>query len=511
MRFSFLDPVAGAILEIRPFLFGLFLRTLLVAGLPIYLRGAPPSVPGPGTSQVSVVDIIPESLSGETADDSEPNLAVNPLHPSQIAASALTRDPMGGKMAPIFISTNGGQTWSCRSVVPSPQVTCDITLRFGSSSDVLYVSALRNQIRLGDFKLEPLELVICRSSGFANAWVMDEVAKRQGEGIDQPYITATTAANQKDRVFVGVNDFNGRPRKKTATIDRSLDGTANSFIPILIESRTTFDRDGAEIRPAISSDGNVVYAAFNHVTREHDNLRIADVVVVRDDNGGDSTLPFTSLVDCDDGFFGMRVVKERTFAWDLCLGNDRLGGDLAIAVDPKHANTVYLAWSEQLQNQPTLHVKKSTDGGTNWGPVLRSIGNAKNPGLAINNKGKLGFLYQQVDTSDGVDTWMTKFERTSDDFKTSPNVLTLATFPVSEFPVCTDSGARLLLGDYLHLMSERNDFYGIFSSSNVPDRARFPCGVTFQRRKDFNSKKLLDLQGNGVSPSIDPFFFKVAE
>ena len=199
--------------------------------------------------------------------------------------------------------------------------------RFGSSSDVLYVSALRNQIRLGDFKLEPLELVICRSSGFANAWVMDEVAKRQGEGIDQPYITATTAANQKDRVFVGVNDFNGRPRKKTATIDRSLDGTANSFIPILIESRTTFDRDGAEIRPAISSDGNVVYAAFNHVTREHDNLRIADVVVVRDDNGGDSTLPFTSLVDCDDGFFGMRVVKERTFAWDLCLGNDRLGGD----------------------------------------------------------------------------------------------------------------------------------------------------------------------------------------
>ena len=77
--------------------------------------------------------------------------------------------------------------------------------------------------------------------------------------------------------------------------------------------------------------------------------------------------------------------------------------------------------------------------------------------------------------------------------------------------MCTDSGARLLLGDYLHLMSERNDFYGIFSSSNVPDRARFPCGVTFQRRKDFNSKKLLDLQGNGVSPSIDPFFFKVAE
>jgi hypothetical protein len=206
----------------------------------------------------------------------------------------------------------------------------------------------------------------------------------------------------------------------------------------------------------------------------------------------------------------MRVV-QRTFAWNLCLGNDRLGGDLAIAVDPNHANTVYLAWSEQLKDKPTLHVKKSKDAGKTWGPVLRTVGNAKNPGLAINNKGKLGFLYQQVDTFGGVDTWMTKFELTSDDFNTSPKVLTLATFPVSEFAPCTDSDARLLLGDYLHLMSVGNDFYGIFSSSNEPDRSRFPCGVKFQRRKDFNSKKLLDQHGNEVPSSIDPFFFKVTE
>src|SRR5205823_5097943 len=100
----------------------------------------------PKTPQVSVVDIIPEALSGEIDDDWEANVAVNPVHPEQIAASAFTREPMRRPdRAPIFVSDDGGITWSLRSVIPSPQITCDITLRFGGSSDVLYISALRNE------------------------------------------------------------------------------------------------------------------------------------------------------------------------------------------------------------------------------------------------------------------------------------------------------------------------------------------------------------------------------
>jgi hypothetical protein len=57
-----------------------------------------------------------------------------------------------------------------------------------------------------------------------------------------------------------------------------------------------------------------------------------------------------------------------------------------------------------------------------------------------------------------------------------------------------------------------NDFYGIFSASNVPDKSRFPCGVIFQRHKSFTTKKLLDHQNaNEVPSSGDPFFFKLAE
>ena len=99
-----------------------------------------------GTLAVSVVNMIPHSLSGESLTDSEPNLAVNPSNTQQIAASAFTPDPMAGPNAPIYLSTDGGQTWVLNSIVPGGNPTHgtnDITLRFGSASNVLYAATLR--------------------------------------------------------------------------------------------------------------------------------------------------------------------------------------------------------------------------------------------------------------------------------------------------------------------------------------------------------------------------------
>src|SRR5260370_42401472 len=91
---------------------------------------------------VLVVNMIPMSLSGETNQDSEPTLAVNPTNPSQIAASAFTPDPGGGDFAPIYVSTDGGNTWILNSIVPSDSasgsMTADITVAFGGSSNLVY-------------------------------------------------------------------------------------------------------------------------------------------------------------------------------------------------------------------------------------------------------------------------------------------------------------------------------------------------------------------------------------
>jgi hypothetical protein len=464
----------------------------------------------PKTPRVSVVDIIPESLSGETDDDWEANIAVDPVHPEKIAASAFTREPLRANKAPIFVSLDGGQHWSCHSIVPSPQITCDITLRFGSSSGVLYVSALRNELQ--GYKRH--ELIICESKEYATTRLMAEVFS-QRDDIDQPYITAATVAS-KDHVFVGDKDYNykcTRIDNGLSAIDRSLDSPRGSFTPFSIESRDLYG-DGCEVRPAMSGDGKVVYVAFNHLTKEPkdgDIERSAAVVVVRDDQGGASTPPFSSLKDPGDKKHGVLVVKKRTYAWDRCLGGDRLGGDLALAAHPGNADKVYLVWSDLVNNRVTLHLAYSNNGGNSWSRSVRDVPDAKNPGLAVNAQGTVGFLYQQVVNMPEGNIWMTQFEQTTDDFKSAPSPLTLAKFPTDALLYSTGACDDTILGDYLQLLSVGNDFYGIFCSNNIPDLSRFRYGVTFLRKTDSNSKKLFDLQNIEVNPSIDPFFFKVTE
>src|SRR6267142_3794605 len=98
-------------------------------------------------ASVLVVNMIPKSLSGEENQDSEPTIAVNPANPQQIAASAFTPDPSEGPRAPIYISVDGGNTWTLNSIVPSTvadgSATADITVAFGGSSNVLYAGIIR--------------------------------------------------------------------------------------------------------------------------------------------------------------------------------------------------------------------------------------------------------------------------------------------------------------------------------------------------------------------------------
>ena len=68
--------------------------------------------------QVLVVNMIPRSLSRETNQDSEPSITVNPARPLEIVGTAFTGDPMGGPLAPIYLSSDGGNTWRLNSIVP---------------------------------------------------------------------------------------------------------------------------------------------------------------------------------------------------------------------------------------------------------------------------------------------------------------------------------------------------------------------------------------------------------
>jgi hypothetical protein len=228
---------------------------------------------------------------------------------------------------------------------------------------------------------------------------------------------------------------------------------------------------------------------------------------VRDDNGGDGSQPFTALTDPSDHLPGRLVAKGVTFVWGATLGNQRTGGDIAIAVDPTDSRTVYVAWAAlDGGGNYTLHVRRSTDGGATWSANdVRTKALAINPALAVNAHGKVCFLYQQLRGTGANRRWVTAIDRSPDGG---------ATWQINELanvPATTPSPQfQPYIGDYAGLTSAGNDFFGIFSANNSPDRTRFPSGVTYQRNHDFGTRRLFDVDGTTqVAVSVDPFFFKV--
>jgi hypothetical protein len=349
--------------------------------------------------------MIPKSLSGETNQDSEPNLAVNPNNPMQIAASAFTPNPGGGSFAPIYVSSDGGQTWTLNAIVPGASgsfPTFDITLKFGGTSNVLYGGIIR---------ADNTTLAILRTNNYIGASAMTVLRSRapSASGLidDQPWVQATTAAGvpgTPDRVYVGSNDQLTSP--KSAHIDQSLDAATAaapagfSAAGITVASRSAAGgQDGPSIRPAIHSSGRIYVAYFNWTAFSAASDITADVVVARDDNWASGGAPYTALIDSGDHLAGVRVATGVTIPWrnSSFLGQERVGSHLSIAVDPTNSSIVYLAWCDTVSPY-TIHMRKSTNAGATWSNDLRTIASALNPALSVNSAGHVGFLYQTLTT-----------------------------------------------------------------------------------------------------------------
>ena len=460
---------------------------------------------------ITVVNIVPQSLSCENNQDSEPNLAVNPANPKEIVASAFTPDPMGGPNAPLYLSTDGGATWSLNNIVPSAGAigTGDITMRFTSTTNWLFSGILDGAT--GAFEVH-------RTPDATSPTVMATLETRANE--DQPFVQAATvmggADTGKDRVYIGVNDFNASGGK-TATVEQTLDATVSSpsFASVRVERRSTLGQNGPQIRPAIHADGTI-YAAFYRWISSTGSfpantlvITNAEAIVVRDDNWGTGATPFSALTDTSDTLPGRRVATGLSFPFNqtgvVANGQERWGGDLSIAVDPRNSSTVYLAYSTRVGGVYTINVVRSLDRGVTWSssPLL-SVSNGKNPALAINSLGTVAVLYQQFTGTGATQRWGTHFRTTTNGTTWSDTLLCTT---LSQSPARSGSP---YLGDYEHLLALGKDFYGVFSASNVPDLANFPQGVTFLRNHDFAAKKLFALDGvTVVAPSIDPYFFKV--
>jgi hypothetical protein len=452
--------------------------------------------------KLKIVNMIPNDWSDEENQDCEPNLSVNPADPSQIVGTAFTYDnpagtsavspAMAGNWAPLFASADGGNTWTLQFVLPSAAgdqyPTWDVTTRYGGTSGELYSGV----ITPGGFTI-----LINRAPNATTQQVT--IGSVTG---DQPFLEATTDhGSGHDRLYVGYN-----ANSTNSTVDVFLNATAvaPTFTSNALDVRNPSDLPPT--RTAIHRSGTIYCAFYTNIGGGK-----RDVVVVKDLNWGASVPPFQALKDTLDLKAGVRVVTAVPNPWpgsdfnDPNFGNDRYGPDLAIAVDPHDDQRVYVAYvTGTAAADEKLHLCWSADGGQNWSADVRTVPVAKNPSIAINDLGMVGFVYQQVLGPN----WVTVLETSDNGFVHSFLSHILATTPTNS-PTPASLYATYL-GDYIKLEAIGPDFYGTFCASNAPVMANFPSGVIYQRNVDWATQTLLATDGiTPVAVSIDPFFFKL--
>lgn len=450
------------------------------------------------TPAVRVVNMIPATLSGETNQDSEPFLGLNPDFPTRMVGTAFTPNPHypgTTSPAPIYVSQNSGYSWVLSAIVPSggARGTADITV-------VGMGDTTANRLYSGILAVPGDAMEELTTADFTSPPVMTSQNSRPS--VDQPFVQGLRTGSV-DRVYVGNKDPGVEPA--TATVDVTTNG-GTSWSPVRIDKRTGCNDHLPPIRPAVAPDGTV-YAAFFHCTSRTSSIYTSDVVVVRDDNWGAGSTPFTALTDPGDNLAGMRVVTNVPIPWNPgpALGNQRIGSALSLAVDPNNSDIVYVGWADKVGNGDiyTLHVRYSTNRGVTWSTSdLLTVTNATNLALAIGNSGTVGALYQQVTGSGTSQRWVTTLVQTRTAFA-GRQYTVLSTAPV------TNPEFQPYLGDYIHLVAVGTQFRGVFSANNTPNLANFPQGVTYQRQANFSTMTLLN-GADTIAPSIDPFFFTVS-
>jgi hypothetical protein len=452
---------------------------------------------------VRVVNVIPNSHSNETNQDSEPSIAVSSSDPSDIVITAFTPVDVGSTGGPTFWSNDGGQTWNLNFDIPGG-ASRDQTVAYAAGGGELYGATLR-----GDSP-GTTTLAVFRTADPTAQSVLTALDKRTN--IDQPWIEARTVRSGsdagKDRVYLGYNN-DGASNRKSATVDTCMDAGASdpAFNPVVLETRSVGSGllDGYAIRPAAHPDGTV-YVVYERWTSGSFGSNITtDIIVARDDNWASGSSPFTALTDPSDSKPGRKVATGVVINDGGFIGQERLNNDLAIAVDPTNSDVVYVAWADNAGANYTIRVRRSVNRGIDWSGDLLTADNATMACLSINSAGVVGLMYQQVVGSN----WETHFRRTTDGTGTAWSDLTL-----NRSPSATPAAVfQPYLGDWARNVAVGRTFHGVFCANNTPDPANFPQGVTYGRNRTTAAPfQLLGTDNTTmVAVSIDPFYFQVTE
>src|SRR6266508_1289386 len=432
------------------------------------------STAGSSSNLIGVIDTVVNNTDAslqttDTFNDGETSIAVNPLNRREIVISAFSGS--WGANAPIWHSTNGGQTWTKRFTVPVPPgagsgCPCDQTFDFGRN-DVLFGTFLHTNLFTGS-TTNPA------SSASWSWWIVGgnaQVTNLASTSPDQPWLLHNrgTGSGTNENVYVAYDDFtvspvgmrvvasiNQVPPQFAAGSDKFVGSASGAINP---GHRLANDRRNGWMYSLFQNCiVNCATLAANPKTIEYKLNRSTD-------NGATWTLNSSST--------GIVVATADSTQPQPKFGtvNALLGGVLHAAVDPATGDLYYVYGNRDAAGNNGLAIRRVFDngsGGVTIGPenfVVNGTVQAALPSVAVADQGMVGVFYY---TFNGIVAGFPQFSTflaVSTDQGATFNTQLLATFlsPAND----NGDGRQRVFGDYVQMKAVGSCFYGSFTGNGA--------------------------------------------
>lgn len=425
----------------------LVLQTLFatVLALVLILLSFPPAA-----KAQTLRDIATDATDPFNLGDTEPSIAVDPSNPLRIAVVSFS-EPWGALGAPVWMSADGGLTWTKIRVIPQPPTGLsgpgDQKAVFDSTGRILIVEM---DMAANDF--------VYRQTGAPGT----PLTAGTTFGDDQPHLEVdiTAASPCFNRIYAPFLNFSGALQR--SNVMRSADFGVT--VPVSVAGSPAFNNRTTRIAVAPNGRPYIVYK-----TREGSagaNFENAHFRVMRSDDCG---VTWNGLGPTGVSVHGAATVQT----WfTTSFGNPAKGkvararsSDAWIAVDPGDGD-VYVAFvNRDVSGFGQIFAARSTDQGATWtfNRVTDGTHHSAFPEIAVTANGSVGVLYIDFDDSGPSTIFRHRFARSFDDGVTwtDKNLQSMNPTPFA------NAGNGFLWGDYEGLTASGNTFYGVFTGESI--------------------------------------------